>query len=132
MFVASAPMPSVVRFRFRSEVARISFALDRLMEVVQKSGCVLRQALEVEPAIREALNNAVHGNHLDPDKWVSVRCECDRDQGVSIVIRDEGSFQAGHEVRLHLASVTARVRSGMPSRPIPLFPPAAPWRAAIL
>ena len=130
MIVASAPMPTVARFRFRSEVARISFAMDRIMEVVQASGCVLGQEFEVELAIREALNNAVvHGNHMDPDKWVSVRCECDRDKGLSVVIRDEGR---GFEVHLHKTSVTARIRSGMPSRPIPLFPPAAPWRAAIL
>jgi anti-sigma regulatory factor (Ser/Thr protein kinase) len=152
MIVASASRPTVVRFRFRSEVARISFAMDRIMEVVQASGCVLGQETQVELAIREALNHAVvHGNHMDPDKWVSVRCECDRDRGVSIVIRDEGrgfdprrgrlitrshmdevSFEkGGHEVHLHKASVTARIRSGMPSRPIPLFPPPAPWRAAI-
>jgi len=126
--------------------------MDRIMEVVQASGCVLGRENEVELAIREALSNAVvHGNHMDPDKWVSVRCECDRDKGVSIVIRDEGrgfaprrgrlimrshmdqvSFEkGGHEVHLHKASVTARIRSGMPSRPISLFPPPAPWRAAI-
>jgi len=142
--------------------------MDRIMQVVQASECVLGQEIEVELAIREALNNAVvHGNRMDPDKWVSVRCECDRDNGVSIVIRDEGqgfdpsrvpgpaapedilsehhrgrlimrshmddvSFEkGGHEVHLHKTSVTARIRSGMPSRPAPLFPPPAPWRAAI-
>jgi anti-sigma regulatory factor (Ser/Thr protein kinase) len=152
MIVASAPKPTVVRFRFRSEVARISFAMDRIMEVVQASGCVLGQEIEVERATREALIDAVvYGNHMDPHKWVTVRCVCDRDDGVSVVIRDEGqefdprrgrlitrshmdevSFEkGGHEVHLHKASVTARIRSGMPSRPIPLFPPPAPWRAAI-
>jgi hypothetical protein len=103
--------------------------MDRIIEVVQASGCVLGQEIEVERATREALIDAVvHGNHMDPHTWVTVRCECDRDQGVSIVIRDE---RPGHVVRLHKASVAARIRSGLPSRPIPLFPPPAPWRAAL-
>jgi serine/threonine-protein kinase RsbW len=148
-------------------VARISIAVDRIMPVIQASGCVLGQEIRVELALREALNNAiVHGNHMDPDKWVSVRCECDPDNGVSIVVRDEGqgfdpcrvpdptthegilsdlgrgllimrsnmdevSFEkGGREVHLRKNSVAARVRSSMPSRPIPLFPPPSPCRAA--
>jgi anti-sigma regulatory factor (Ser/Thr protein kinase) len=91
MIVASVPMPTVVRFRFRSDVARISIAVDRIMPVVRASGCVRGQEIQVGLAFREALNSAVvHGNHIDPDTWVSVRCECDPDKGVSIVVRHEG------------------------------------------
>jgi serine/threonine-protein kinase RsbW len=52
---------------------------------------VLGQEIEVELALAEALSNAVvHGNRVDPDKWVHVRCSCDSEEGVSIVVRDEG------------------------------------------
>jgi serine/threonine-protein kinase RsbW len=82
---------AAVDVRFRSDIRRISPVADRIMHLVEESGCVLGQEIEVELALREALNNAVmHGNHMDPDKWVHVRCRCAPDDGVSIVVRDEG------------------------------------------
>jgi serine/threonine-protein kinase RsbW len=91
MMVASTLPDTAVDFRFRSDIGRISPVADRIMHLVEESGCVLGQEIEVELALREALNNAVmHGNHMDPDKWVHVRCRCAADEGVSIVVRDEG------------------------------------------
>ena len=81
----------VVRLRLRSEVGQIPLAVEQIMFVVRQSGYVLGQEIEVELAFAEALSNAiVHGNRMDPDKWVHVRCTCDPEEGVSIVVRDQG------------------------------------------
>jgi len=81
----------VVRLRLRSDVGQIPVAVEQVMFVVRQSGCVLGQEIEVELAFAEALSNAVvHGNRMEPDKWVHVRCTCDPEEGVSIVVRDEG------------------------------------------
>ena len=88
---SDGPKGMAIRLRFRSDVGRIPAAVDQVMRFVKLSGCVLGQEIEVELALGEALNNAVvHGNLRDPDKWVSLRCRCDQDDGVSIVVRDEG------------------------------------------
>lgn len=81
----------VVRLRLRSDVEQIWVAMKRIMLVVRESGSVLGEEVWVELALAEALRNAVeHGNRMDPDKWVHVRCSCDPEEGVSIVVRDEG------------------------------------------
>lgn len=91
MNVSSPPQEQVARLRFPSERSRIAIAVDRVMRAVKASGCVVGQEIEVELALREALDNAVqHGNRLDAGKWVHVRCHCDPDDGVRIVVRDEG------------------------------------------
>jgi serine/threonine-protein kinase RsbW len=91
MMASKGPKAVAIRLRFRSDESRIPAAVDQVMRFVRMSGCELGQEIEVELALREALNNAVvHGNGRDPDKWVSVRCGCDPDDGVSIVVRDEG------------------------------------------
>jgi serine/threonine-protein kinase RsbW len=78
-------------FQFRSDAGRIQAALEQVMRLVRLSGCVSGQEIQVEMALHEALSNAVvHGNRRDPDKWVHVRCACDPERGVSIVVRDEG------------------------------------------
>ena len=91
MAASNQPKELVVRLRFCSDVGRIPLAVEQIMSVVRRSGCVLGQEIEVELALAEALSNAVvHGNCVDPDKWVHVRCSCDPDKGVSIVVRDQG------------------------------------------
>jgi Anti-sigma regulatory factor (Ser/Thr protein kinase) len=91
MIVSDRPKTVAIRLRFQSDVGRIPVAVDHVMRFVRLSGCVLGQEIEVEMALREALDNAVvHGNRSVPDKWVYVRCRCDPDDGVSIVVRDEG------------------------------------------
>jgi serine/threonine-protein kinase RsbW len=80
-----------VRFRFRTDAGRISIAVDRILHLVELAGCVRGEVFEVELALREALINAmVHGNRMNPDKWVHVRCRCEPENGVSIVVEDEG------------------------------------------
>ena len=91
MAISNQPKELVVRLRFRSDVGQIPAVVGRIMGVVRESGCVLGQEVEVELAFAEALSNAVvHGNRMDPDKWVHVRCTRDPGEGVSIVVRDEG------------------------------------------
>jgi serine/threonine-protein kinase RsbW len=91
MIVSSRPQATVLRLRFRSEMERIPFAVNHVMGFVRQSGAVRGQEIEVELALREALVNAiVHGNRMDRDKWVRVRCECDPVDGIAIVIGDEG------------------------------------------
>jgi serine/threonine-protein kinase RsbW len=73
-----------------SEVAAISPFVDKLMLVIRKSGSIPEAETDVEIALREALANAIiHGNHENPQKKVSVRCCCKRDE-VAIAVRDEG------------------------------------------
>ena len=57
------------------------------MRLVELSGCVRDEEIEVELALREALINAmVHGNRMNPDKWAHVRCRFEPESGVSIVV----------------------------------------------
>jgi len=80
-----------VRLRFRSDLDRIDAVADRVMRLVEPCGSVGVDTLDVGLAVREALTNAVvHGNHLDPKKWVHVRARREPGRGVSIVVRDEG------------------------------------------
>jgi serine/threonine-protein kinase RsbW len=61
------------------------------MRLIAGSGCVSGKEDLVELALREALSNAnVHGNRLDARKLVHVRCRCEPNKGVSIVVRDRG------------------------------------------
>lgn len=91
MIVANGPKAMEVRFRFLTDVDRISAAVDRIMRLVELSGGVRGEELEVELALREAVIHAmVHGNRMNPDKWVHVRCRCEPGNGVSIVVGNEG------------------------------------------
>ena len=75
----------------RSEIAAISPFVDKLMLLIKRCRCVPGSEVDVEVSLREALANAVvHGNHEDPHKHVYVACRCMPDQGVSIVVKDEG------------------------------------------
>jgi hypothetical protein len=50
----------------QSEIKGISPLVERLMRLVEGSHCVTGEETAAEPALREALNNAViHGNRLD-------------------------------------------------------------------
>ena len=74
-----------------SAIEAVAPLVDRLMRLVETSHCVPGYELQVELALREALNNAtVHGNCLDPAKLVQVRCRCETGKGVSIVVKDQG------------------------------------------
>ena len=74
-----------------SEVAAISPSVDKLMLLIKKCRCAPGNEIDIEIALREALENAViHGNHEDPGKRVYVSCRCQVEEEVSIIVRDEG------------------------------------------
>ena len=74
-----------------SEVTAISPSVDKLMLLIKKCRCAPGSEIDIEIALREALENAViHGNHEDPSKRVFVTCRCEAEEEVSIIVRDEG------------------------------------------
>ena len=74
-----------------SEIKANSPLVDRLMRLIEGSRCVAGNEPAVELALREALSNAVlHGNAMDAQKPVQVRCRCELEKGVSVVVQDEG------------------------------------------
>jgi serine/threonine-protein kinase RsbW len=83
--------PLQVHTWIRSEVGLISPLVDWLMSLIVRCGCVRGEEHFVELAIREAISNAVlHGNRSDACKLVHVRCYCESDEGVCVVVRDQG------------------------------------------
>jgi len=75
----------------KSEIDAISPFVDELMLKIRENHCDPGSEFAIELALREALANAVlHGNREDSGKKVHVRCECDGNVGVSLVVRDEG------------------------------------------
>ncbi len=74
-----------------SEIGFISPMVKQLMRLIAGWRCVVGNEFAVEIALREALNNAVvHGNAMDPNKLVEVRCRCERGKGVSLIVKDHG------------------------------------------
>ncbi len=74
-----------------SEIQAISPLVEQLVRLIEGSQCVPGQEPDVEPALREALNNAVvHGNRLDPNKRVQILCRCEKRKGISIIVSDQG------------------------------------------
>jgi len=74
-----------------SRIEAISPAVEKLMHVLRETCCAPEQEFAVETALREALANAIlHGNRQDPHKRVHVCCACEADQGILIVVKDEG------------------------------------------
>jgi serine/threonine-protein kinase RsbW len=75
-----------------SEIHAISPLVERLMRLIEGSHCIrVEEEYFVELALREALSNAVvHGNRLDPRKLVHVRCSCKVENGISLIISDQG------------------------------------------
>jgi serine/threonine-protein kinase RsbW len=75
----------------KSEIAAISPFIDQFMLKIREFHCDPGSEFAIELALREALANAVlHGNREDSKKKVHVRCECEKDLGVLLVVRDEG------------------------------------------
>ncbi len=74
-----------------ADVEAISPAVDRIMEMVRRTGCVEGKHFEIDLAIREAIANAiVHGCKGDREKMVQVCAACEQDKGILIVVRDPG------------------------------------------
>jgi len=74
-----------------SKIQAISPLVDRVMRLIEGAQCVPGKEFDIELALREALENAVvHGNQEDPEKKVHIRCRCQRDKEISIVVTDQG------------------------------------------
>ena len=74
-----------------SEIKAVGPLVQRLMRLIEGSHCVAGEEPAVELALWEALNNAViHGNRMDGRKLVHVRCRCDSERGISLVVKDQG------------------------------------------
>jgi serine/threonine-protein kinase RsbW len=74
-----------------SEIKAVSPLVNRLMRLIEGSRCIFGEEHAVELALWEALNNAVvHGNRLDGHKLVQVRCRCDSEKGLLLVVKDQG------------------------------------------
>ena len=75
-----------------SEIGAISPTVEQLMRIIEPWRCIEGNEFAVEMALREALSNAViHGNKLNPDKLVEVRCRCERGKGVWLIVKDHGN-----------------------------------------
>jgi serine/threonine-protein kinase RsbW len=74
-----------------SEIEAISPMVEQLMRLIEASRCIVGSEFAVELALHEALKNAViHGNGMDADKLVGVRCRCERGKGVWLTVKDQG------------------------------------------
>jgi len=82
-----------VRFEttIQGTVEAIAPVVEEIMEIVSEMGCAAGSEFEIEVSVNEALANAVeHGCGHDPSKEVSVRVECDPENGMLIMVRDPG------------------------------------------
>lgn len=69
----------------------IETALEEMMRLVEQNEFSCGDPAEIRLALREALNNALrHGNKLDPSKKIHFSYSCDPQQGLWVMIRDEG------------------------------------------
>ena len=74
-----------------TKIGLISPLVDWLMRLIAGSRCVEGSEDSVALAVQEALSNAMlHGNSLNAGKLVHVRCCCELETGVFIVVRDHG------------------------------------------
>lgn len=74
-----------------SETGAISPTVEQLMRLIEPWRCIVGDESVVELALREALNNAViHGNGMDSNKLVEIRCRCERGKGAWLIVRDQG------------------------------------------
>jgi len=93
-----------------SEIGAISPMVQQLMRLIEPWRCIEGNEFAVEMALREALSNAViHGNELDPDKLVEVRCRCERGKGVWLIVKDHGN--GFDPTAIHDPSVSERLEA---------------------
>jgi serine/threonine-protein kinase RsbW len=75
-----------------ADVAAISPVVAWVLRLVGELENAEGKEFDIEMALREALANAiVHGCKADPDKKVEISVTGDREQGITIVVRDPGS-----------------------------------------
>jgi serine/threonine-protein kinase RsbW len=74
-----------------SKIGAISPTVEQLLRLIEPWKCIEGDEFAAELALREALNNAViHGNGMDPNKLVEIRCRCERGKGLWLIVRDQG------------------------------------------
>ena len=101
-----------VELTMDSAPSALSLVLDQLMFVIRKSHCVNGEERDVEIAIREALDNAIHhGNRRDSSKRIHIRCRCETRRELLLVIRDEGQGFDPSEVVYPAISVNGKALS---------------------
>src|SRR5712664_311641 len=109
----SSGAPLEVHTWLRSEIGLISPFVDWLMSLIARSRCVRGKEEFVELALREAVSNAMlHGNRMDAQKLVHVRCCCQGTNGVFIVVRDQGHGFDPNDVPNPLAVENLAVEHG--------------------
>ncbi|MFQ5664021.1 MAG: ATP-binding protein [Terriglobia bacterium] len=90
----AAPVPPPAIALQRTVPARPEATEGALQDVIVALRAVNRACGdhdEIRLALREALNNAVrHGSGLDPLKHIHVTCRFDPEEGLWLVVRDEG------------------------------------------
>jgi len=75
-----------------ADVKAISPVVAWVMRLVGELENTKGKEFEIEMALREALANAIlHGCKADPAKKVEISVTGDREQGITIVVRDPGS-----------------------------------------
>jgi serine/threonine-protein kinase RsbW len=63
---------------------------DRIIALLEQYGFSAREVFGMRLALEEAIVNAIkHGNRMDPDKSVRIRCEIDASR-VCVEIEDQG------------------------------------------
>jgi len=73
-------------------VQALEKVVQNIMALASEMKCGEGHLAEIELALREALANAViHGNRQDPATKVGVRCFCQPDRGMLLVVEDEGA-----------------------------------------
>ena len=85
--------PSTMHFEvvLPADVASISPVVGWVMRLIGELENTAGKEFEIEMALREALANAIqHGCDADPDKKIECSVTGDREQGITIVVRDPG------------------------------------------
>lgn len=74
-----------------ARVEAVETALEEMMQLVEQHENFCGDPAEIRLAMREALNNALrHGNKMDPNKKIQFSYSCNPQQGLWVMIRDEG------------------------------------------
>src|SRR5215472_40487 len=101
---SSADAAAQIEVWIKSALDQISWVVDEVTEFLKLCRCFAGDLRDVQLALREAVLNAVlHGNRMNPDKVVRVHCRCAHNEGLSIVVTDEGMGFAPERVRNPLA-----------------------------
>ncbi|MCU0645626.1 MAG: ATP-binding protein [bacterium] len=79
-------------FKIKSSMDQITKSIQMFDELLEQNNCCCsRTKSELSTALSEALANAiVHGNKIDPDKFVDLRVQIDKDRMI-LHIKDSGA-----------------------------------------